>query len=76
MANPYKDMIVDEQDGKVRYNLIGRDGGVVQQDIALEVASVVLQEGDTYGAREMNTFITRSDDGTVLTSNFYVQEEF
>ncbi len=76
MAKPYKDMIVDEQDGRIRYNLVGRGGDVVQADVALEVASTVLQQGDTYGAKEMNTFITRSDDGTVLTTNFYVQEEF
>ncbi|HBU11469.1 MAG TPA: hypothetical protein DEB31_01665 [Clostridiales bacterium] len=76
MAKPYKDLIVDEADGKARYNLVDRAGNVVAADVALHISSPVLQQGDTYGAREMNTFITRSDDGEVLTTNFYVQEDF
>ncbi len=76
MAKPYKDLIVDEPDGKVRYNLVDRAGNAVAADVALQISSPVLQQGDTYGAREMNTFITRSDDGEVLTTNFYVQEDF
>jgi hypothetical protein len=76
MAKPYKDMIVNEEDGKIRYNLVDRGGNIVQAEVKLEVASPIAQEGDAYGAREMNTFITRSDDGEVLTSNFYTEEEF
>jgi len=76
MAKPYKDMIVNEEDGKIRYNLVDRGGNIVQAEVKLEVASPIAQEGDAYGAREMNTFITRSDDGEILTSNFYTEEEF
>lgn len=76
MAKPYKDWLFNEDDRKPRYNLVDRQGAVVVGDVALQISSTVLQEGDSFGATEMNMIITRSDDGEILTSNFYVQEEF
>lgn len=62
MSRPYKDLIVDEADAKVRYNLIGRDGEAVIEDVRLEVSSPVTQEGDKVGAREFNFLIERGED--------------
>ncbi len=76
MANEYKDLIVDEPDGIVRYDFVDRAGNVVIPDVMLRISSTILQKGDSFGATEMNAFIERNEDGTVKTSKFYTGEEF
>ena len=60
----FKDLIVGETDGKIRYNLVKRDGTVITNDVKLEVCSPILQEGDTWGANEANLVIGKREDGT------------
>lgn len=65
MPRDFKDLIVDEADHKVRYNLVDRNGAVLVEDVRIVVASPVLQEGDTFGARELNAFLEIQDDGSL-----------
>ena len=77
MANPYKDRIVNEEDNKPRYRIINEaTGEVVVERARMEVSSEILQEGDKFGAKEANTFISRSEDGTIITSNFMLKEDY
>lgn len=62
---PYKDMIVNESDGKMRYNLIDRSGQTVATDVYLEQSSPITQQGDKVGAKEFNALLNRDDDGNV-----------
>jgi len=66
MAKAYKDMIVNEADAKVRYDLIDREGNKAAEDVRLEVSSPIEQQGDMVGAKEINLLIERSDDGLTL----------
>lgn len=63
MARIYKDLVVDEQDGRVRVDLIDRDGNPLLTGVYVQVASKVLQEGDQWGAKEANLLLTLSDAG-------------
>ena len=75
MSKPYKDRIVKEEDGYPRFNMVDREGNVVLEDVLVVLSSKVLQEGDNFGAKEINTFITRDDDGNIET-NFVAREDF
>ncbi len=71
---PYKDRIVDEADGKARYNLVNRDGAIVAENVLVEITSPLLQEGDKFGAKEINLLLDRADNGTI-TAKFYNKAE-
>lgn len=64
MPRDFKDLIVNEADGKARYNLIDRQGVIVQKDVRLEVSSEVLQQGDIFGALAANRTLMLEEDGT------------
>ncbi|MEG1476463.1 MAG: hypothetical protein RSC38_01890 [Oscillospiraceae bacterium] len=57
MIREYKDLIVDEPDGKKRITLYNRDGTPALQDVSVAIASPVLQQGDAFGALEANLFL-------------------
>ena len=63
MAQQYQDMVVDEADGKARFNLVDRNGSTVAEDVALELASKVVRTGDDWGALEANLLLTKDDKG-------------
>lgn len=44
MARIYRDLLVDEDDGKIRVNLLNRDGTVALHDVSMELSSPVAQE--------------------------------
>lgn len=62
MARLFKDLLVDEQDGKIRVNLLNRDGTVALHDVSLEVSSPVVQQGDDFGAAAANKLLRLDDD--------------
>ncbi|MFZ2538561.1 MAG: hypothetical protein WAX04_06625 [Oscillospiraceae bacterium] len=61
----FKDLIVNETDGKIRYNIVDRNGAIVSKDVNLEVSSNIVQAGDTFGALELNCFLEKKDSGEV-----------
>ena len=63
MADVYKDMIVQEADGKPRLTFRSRQGAALLEDVSVEVASDILQQGDTWGAREANLLLEKDADG-------------
>lgn len=63
MARQYKDLIVDEADGKARYNFINENGTVALHDIKIELASNVIQKGDSFGALAANLLLRIDDEG-------------
>ena len=48
MARAFKDMIVQEADGKPRLTFRNRQGATVLEDVAVEVSSTVQQQGDSW----------------------------
>ena len=62
MADAYKDMIVQETDGRPRLTFRNREGSVVLADVSVEISSTILQQGDTWGAREANLLLSRDAD--------------
>ena len=63
MADVYKDMIVQEADGKPRLTFRSRQGAALLEDVSVEVASDILQQGDAWGAREANLLLEKDADG-------------
>lgn len=59
----YKDLVVDEADGKARYNLVDRNGNIVASGVMLELASGVVQAGSDWGALEANLLLTKDANG-------------
>lgn len=63
MPRLFKDMVVDEPDSVARVNLINRDGSVALHEVSVELASPVVQQGDSWGAKEANLLLQIDDDG-------------
>lgn len=63
MAQQYQDMVVDEADGKARYDLVDRSGNTVASGVALELTSPVVQEGSDWGALEANLLLVKDGNG-------------
>lgn len=63
MARIYRDLLVDEDDGKIRVNLLNRDGTVALHDVSMELSSPVAQEGDSFGAAAANLLLRLDEDG-------------
>ena len=62
MARAFKDMIVQEADGKPRLTFRNRQGAAVLEDVAVEVSSTVQQQGDAWGALAANLLLELDDD--------------
>ena len=62
MARAFKDMIVQEADGKPRLTFRNRQGAAVLEDVSVEVSSTVQQQGDAWGALEANLLMELDDD--------------
>ena len=67
MARTFKDMIVQEADGKPRLTFRNRQGAAVLEDVAVEVSSTVQQQGDAWGALAANLLLELDDDGGRVT---------
>ena len=63
MAQQYQDMVVDEADGKARFDLVDRSGNTVASGVTLELVSSVVRAGDDWGALEANLLLTKDDKG-------------
>ncbi|MEG1754351.1 MAG: hypothetical protein RR234_10610 [Christensenella sp.] len=61
MTREYKDLIVNEPDGKKRIRLVNRDGTTALNDISVEIASPISQNGDSFGALETNLLLQIAD---------------
>lgn len=57
MARVFKDLIVQEADGKPRLTFRARNGAAVLADVSVEVESTVLQQGDAWGALHANLLL-------------------
>lgn len=62
---PFKDLIVNETDGAARMDLVRRDGSLIESDVLLRISSEILQDGDKFGAKELNAFLDRDSDGNL-----------
>lgn len=62
MARTFKDMIVQEADGKPRLTFRNRQGAAVLEDVSVEVSSTVQQQGDAWGALAANLLLELDDD--------------
>ena len=63
MARTFKDLKVDEKDGKVYVTLYNRDGSVALRDVAVDVSSKIVQRGDKWTAAAANLLLRIGDDG-------------
>ncbi|MEG2022278.1 MAG: hypothetical protein RR087_10940 [Oscillospiraceae bacterium] len=61
MTREFKDLIVNEQDGKKRIRLLNRDGTIALNDVYVEISSPISQNGDSFGALETNLLLEISD---------------
>lgn len=55
-------MLVEEADGKPRLTFRSRAGQAVLEDVSVEIASEVLQEGDRWGALAASELLELDDD--------------
>ena len=62
MSKPYKDRIVDTGDGLPRFKITKEDD--TSEIVKIEMASDIIQEGDSFGAKQLNLLLERDDDGT------------
>ena len=58
MARSYRDTIPDEADGRLYVSLLNRDGTVALHDVAVEVSSPLVQQGDKFGAAAVNLLLS------------------
>ena len=63
MARTFKDLKVDEQDGKVYVTLHNRDGSVALRDVAVEISSKIVQQGDAWNAAAANLLLRLDEEG-------------
>ena len=56
-------MVVDEADGKARYDLVDRGGNIIASGVTLELASKTVRAGDDWGALEANLLLVKDDQG-------------
>ena len=59
----YRDTIPDEADGRLYLSLLNRDGTVALHDVAAEISSPLLQQGDKLGAAAVNLLLELDDEG-------------
>ena len=62
MARAFNDMIVQEPDGKPRLTFRNRQGTAVLEDVSVEVASDILQQGDSWGSMEANLLLEKDNE--------------
>lgn len=63
MARAFKNLIVQEADGKPRLTFRNRQGATVLEDVSVEVSSTVQQEADCWGALEANLLLALDENG-------------
>ena len=63
MARSFRDTIPDEADGRLYVSLLNRDGTVALHDVAVEVSSPLVQQGDKFGAAAVNLLLELDDEG-------------
>ncbi|WP_140401740.1 hypothetical protein, partial [Gemmiger sp. An50] len=63
MARLFRDLKVNEQDGKVYLTLYNRDGSPALRDVSVGVSSEVTQQGDNWTAAAANLLLRLGEDG-------------
>lgn len=63
MARLFRDLKVNESDGKVRLNLYNRDGSVALRDVSAEISSEIVQLGDRWSAAAANRLLKIDENG-------------
>lgn len=63
MARLFRDLKVNEQDGKVYLTLYNRDGSPALRDVSVEVSSEVTQPGDNWTAAAANLLLRLDEEG-------------
>lgn len=63
MARLFRDLKVNEQDGKVYLTLYNRDGSPALRDVSVGVSSEVTQPGDNWTAAAANLLLRLDEDG-------------
>ena len=63
MARLFKDLKVDEPDGKVYLTLYNRDGSAALRDVSVQVSSKIVQQGDNWTAAAANLLLEIGEDG-------------
>lgn len=66
MARAFRDMLVEEADGRPRLTFRSRQGAAVLEDVSVEVSSAVLRAGDRWGALAANTLLELDEDGVPI----------
>ena len=63
LARLFRDLKVNEQDGKVYLTLYNRDGSPALRDVSVGVSSEVTQQGDNWTAAAANLLLRLGEDG-------------
>ena len=63
MARLFRDLKVNEPDGKVYLTLFNRDGSPALRDVSVGVSSEVVQQGDNWTAAAANLLLRLDEDG-------------
>lgn len=63
MARLFRDLKVNEPDGKVYLTLYNRDGSPALRDVSVGVSSEVVQQGDNWTAAAANLLLRLDEDG-------------
>ncbi len=64
MPQQFKDLVPNEADGHLRVRLVRRDGSAALQDVRVEIASPLVQNGTAFTAACANRLLILEDDGT------------
>lgn len=59
----FKDRIYDTPDGKPIFNIKDKDGNIVVENVSLELACNLLQDGDEFKSREVNLLLRKTNSG-------------
>ena len=63
MARLFRDLKVNERDGKVYLTLYNRDGSAALRDVSVQVSSPVVQPGDNWSAAAANLLLRLDEEG-------------
>lgn len=63
MARLFRDLKVNEPDGKVYLTLFNRDGSAALRDVSVKVSSEVVQPGDNWTAAAANLLLRLDEEG-------------
>ncbi len=63
MDRTFRDLQVNEADGKIRLTFYNRDGSIALQDINVEVSSEIVQQGDRWSASAANQLLRLDENG-------------